>query len=51
VRITFLCKQLHCLPGPGGLLQQDPYMVDGLSLVLEAINEREAKEQKRGSRG
>jgi hypothetical protein len=48
--ITALCKQLHCLPGPGGLFQQDPYLIDGISLVLDALNERQEKEQQRGAR-
>ncbi len=51
MRIAFLCKQLRCLPGSGGLFQQDPYLIDGITFVLEAINEKEAKEaKKRGTR-
>jgi len=50
MQITSLCKTFSCLPGPGGLLQQDPYLLDGMSLVIEAVNEQEEREQKRGAR-
>lgn len=50
MKITFLCKSLRCLPGPGGLMQQDPYLIDGVTMVLEAINERREKDSNRGSR-
>jgi len=50
VKLTSLCRILNCLPGPGGLLQQDPYLVDGMAFVIEAMNEKEEMEQKRGSR-
>lgn len=44
VEITSLCRTFHCLPGPGGLFQQDPYLMDGMGFVLEAMNEREEHE-------
>lgn len=50
IQITSMCRIFHCLPNPGGLLQQDPYLVDGMSYVVEAMNEREELEQKRGAR-
>lgn len=50
IRITSMCRAFNCLPGPGGLLQQDSYLMDGMGFVVEAVNEREELEQKRGSR-
>ena len=44
MEITALCRTFHCLPSSGGLLQQDPYLVEGMSYVVEAMNEREQKE-------
>jgi len=47
IQITSLCKQLNCLPGPGGLLQQDPYLIEGMNFVMLAMHEREELEAKR----
>lgn len=44
---TLLCKELGCLPGEGGLLDQNPVMVDLLTITVQAINERSQLEQKR----
>ena len=49
MKITYLCKSLRCLPGPGGLLQQDPYLVEGMIMVLDASNEKQEKDSKRGT--
>lgn len=40
--------QLHCLPGPGGVLDQDGYIMMGLTAAIDAISERQNKEE--GSR-
>ena len=45
--ITNLCQTLHCLPGPGGLFNQHPYLVEGMKLVLMAQNEKAEMETKR----
>lgn len=39
-----LCEQLHTLPGPGGILQQDGYIMMGVRLALDAFNERRERE-------
>jgi hypothetical protein len=31
-----MCQHLHCLPSPGGLLDQDSFMVYGMDLVVDA---------------
>jgi uncharacterized membrane protein len=36
IQITTLCQALNCLPGPGGLLQQDSYIMYGVEAVLIA---------------
>lgn len=45
-----LCTTFRCLPGPGGLLEQDSYMIWLLTLYLEAKAEREHKESKDAER-
>jgi len=42
--VTNLCRTLGCLPGPGGLFDQDPYWVEVMSLVIAAQNEQEEME-------
>lgn len=49
--VTSICKALGVLPSAGGVLDQDPYWLEGMSIVLEAMAEREKKEAtKHGSR-
>ena len=50
MEVTFLCKELHCLPGPGGLLDQDPYMVKLLKAGLSALHEKEEREMKKAAK-
>jgi len=49
ISMASLCKQFNALPGPGGILDQDPYLIDGMSMVYEAVAEKEERESKRGS--
>ena len=46
-----LCEALHCLPKPGGLFDQDAYMVMGLQAMLVArFEENKRQEEKNASR-
>ena len=45
--ITNLCQTLHCLPGPGGLFDQHPYLIEGMKLILMAQNEKAEMESNR----
>lgn len=40
IELTGLCKELHVLPGPGGLLEQDAYYVHLLKAGLRGINKK-----------
>jgi hypothetical protein len=44
VDMTILCRELHVLPGPGGLLDQDSYHVWLLQNTLEVLNEKEKQD-------
>jgi len=45
IQLAKVCEQLHSLPGPGGVLQQDGYLMMGMSAALDAFNERRNKDQ------
>lgn len=45
--MTGMCRTFKCLPGPGGLLEQDSLMVWAMTVVLDAQAERDAREQKK----
>ena len=45
VGIANMCRRFNCLPGPGGLFEQDGYIMMGVGLALDAIAEREQREQ------
>jgi hypothetical protein len=47
VTITSLCQALHCLPRPGGLLDQDAHDVLLMQAVLIAQEERVELDRKR----
>jgi hypothetical protein len=47
VELTVLCRELHCLPRPGGLLDQDSYHIWLMNLVTMAQLERSELERKR----
>lgn len=47
--ITVLCETLHCLPRPGGLFDQDAYLVLGMQAVLVARNEKQEQELKKSA--
>jgi hypothetical protein len=47
IEMTLLCRDLHVLPGPGGLLEQDSYHVWLLQQTLAVFNEAERQEVER----
>jgi hypothetical protein len=49
MRVAGLCEALHVLPEPGGLLDQDPYWIDRITLYLEVKSAVEAERQKEQS--
>ena len=48
IELTNLCQELHCLPGAGGLLDQDSKHVWLMKLVLAAQVEKAHKDQRMG---
>ena len=46
LELTSLCQKLRCLPGPGGLLDQDSYLVDRMKAVLIAQAEKDEVDRK-----
>lgn len=42
-----MCQTLHCLPGPGGLFDQDAMLMQILQFVLYAQGEKQERDQKR----
>jgi len=46
VSIAHMCRRFNCLPGPGGLLEQDGYIMMGVAIAMDAIHEKEKREQK-----
>jgi hypothetical protein len=51
ISLVALCREFHTLPGPGGLLDQDPLFAIVSSTVLSADAERQEKEMKKTSKG
>lgn len=47
ITMTNMCQSLHCLPNAGGLFDQDPYMIEGMKLVMMAQNEKDEMESNR----
>jgi hypothetical protein len=45
INVAQMCRRFSCLPGPGGVLEQDGYMMMGVGIALDAIAEREHKEE------
>jgi hypothetical protein len=41
MEVASLCDELHCLPAPGGLFDQDPYWTDRLHLYYEVRSKYE----------
>lgn len=41
-----LCKRLHVLPYPGGLLDQPPWVVEGFMICIDAENDAAAHQAK-----
>lgn len=44
IHITNLCEALHCLPKPGGLLDQDPDHIRWMTAILVAKAEKQELE-------
>lgn len=40
INLANLCATMYCLPGPGGLLDQDSYLINGIMLVLQVQGEK-----------
>jgi hypothetical protein len=47
LEITAYCRTFNCLPEPGGLFQQDHYLMEGMAMVVDATREREEMEAKK----
>jgi hypothetical protein len=43
IELSYLCSGLSCLPGPGGLFDQDSYLMWGIATVLAVRDKIEAK--------
>jgi hypothetical protein len=50
IELGQLCEIFNCLPGPGGILDQDPYLLKLVKMYLSASAERQNLEVKSGSR-
>lgn len=44
-----MCSEFHSLPGPGGLLDQDSYIMYGLQAISIAVAEKEKKDSAKNS--
>lgn len=40
INLANMCQSLYCLPGPGGLLDQDSYVINCIMLVFAAQGEK-----------
>lgn len=47
VRVAVMCQRFNCLPGPGGVLEQDGYIMMGVGIALDALGEKQKVEQDR----
>ena len=45
INITNLCQIFHCLPYPGGLMDQPPRIVSAMQAVVEAQQVRRERER------
>jgi hypothetical protein len=45
IGLASMCRRFSCLPGPGGLLEQDGYIMMGVGIAMDAIAEAEDKKQ------
>jgi hypothetical protein len=50
IHMSGICKQIKCLPGPGGLMEQDSLLIWLMTTVLEAWQMREDREMKQSER-
>jgi hypothetical protein len=50
VRIAVMCQRFNCLPGPGGVLEQDAYIMMGVGIALDALAEKQKLEQDKKNR-
>lgn len=42
-----MCQHLHCLPGPGGLLDQDSFFVEVMDMVVDAQGVKQELDRKK----
>ena len=42
-----LCRDFHCLPEPGGLLDQDPVIVEAFAVIAGEVERLKAGERKK----
>lgn len=47
IELTVMCQEFNCLPGVGGLLDQDSYYVWQMQLVKNAQTERSELDRKK----
>lgn len=45
-----LCKSFNSLPGPGGIMEQDSYLMYGLLHFQHYVNEHQRRENEKRSR-
>jgi hypothetical protein len=45
IELTLFCQEFHCLPGAGGLYDQDSYDIWRMGLVMDAQAERAEREK------
>jgi len=44
IELGSMCRALQCLPGPGGLMDQDAYLLKLVEYYMMAASEKEAKD-------
>jgi hypothetical protein len=50
IHMSSICKNTKCLPGPGGLMEQDSLLIWLMTTVFEAWQMREDREMKQSER-
>lgn len=47
ISLVRMCEKLHALPHPGGVLEQDPFLMGAIAAVAEADYQKEELERKK----
>lgn len=50
VHLHTMCTKYGALPSSGGVFDQDPYLLYGLSAVIRAVAQKEEKEHEKAKR-